>query len=200
MELRDLIIKELDVINELPETSLYNKLKSCIIFKSPNFDDYSEEGDKIEASFNNWFRGVISSLFYKPNENLLIFCGDKGIGKSYFFDNLFPDKGNLGVSAIKTSVYNSMILEIEHNSKANTISAIKDICFKVNKFEEGKPSCDKRLASYYITQNQKWHLPQRKDICVINVDSIDIKLFESIDKLKLWQEIFYIFKNQLNEN
>jgi hypothetical protein len=169
---RQKIIAELD--RTPTTTDLYDQLKACLITRSP-----------IDPRIDEWFSGIISSLYYRPNKLALILEGNVMLNNN-FITNIMYNR-ELCTDCID-NMYCSLILDLSFDkynlnypSRAN---------FTVT---HGEYPCDKRLASYVDTK-LSWVYPKRKDFIVIPVVEIDWKLFNSINKKKLWIEIFNKFK------
>lgn len=177
MNTRQRIIIELNHTSETED--LYDKLKSCIISK----------GDV--NLIDEWFSGVIKSLYYTPNKWMLVFEGDE-VYNYTFFTNLLYDK-TLFVSKDNYSgddIYFNLIANVELTKKNINCSA--NVNFTVN---HGEYPCDKRLASYFSTVKE-WVYPKRKNAIIIPVLEIDWQIFHSINRRKLWIEIFNKFKTK----
>lgn len=169
---RQKIIAELD--RTPTTTDLYDQLKSCICTVEP-----------LDPRIDDWFKGVIDSLYYRPNKLALILEGTVMLNDN-FIVNMLYDRSLHTDSDLK--MYECLILDmcfekynLNYPSRAN---------FTVTR---GEYPCDKRLASYVDTK-LSWVYPKRKDFIVIPVVEIDWKLFNSINKKKLWIEIFNKFK------
>jgi len=189
-------------------TNLYDEMKCCLIVKTHEVGDMSGFGN-IEPkcnihSIDEWFFGVIQSLFYKPNRNLLLLVGNPGIGKSEFLRRLFPQKEmfvdtSSSYDVIKKFFYEKLIIDFDAHtevSKSALKTALASDGFKI--IEGNLPVCEKRLASFCSTSNT----PPRslRSTIVLQLESIDKIRFNSIDKLKLWIEIFHRFTPKVFEN
>lgn len=196
MTIREQIIQQLDYYEAswCPE---YNKLKSCLkhfiqtdMFKEVVDDEYSQLLDL-------WFEGVIKSLFYQPNHYLLVLEGEDEFENMKFFMNLLPN--TLWYSNQNKlhgqSIYSELItfVEFEYQKQQKILEEDNFIVYEENARALIHPGTDKRLCSYCTTTN-KWRYPQRKNVIVLSLESIDWELYNSIDKLELWKEIFFKFK------
>lgn len=160
--------------------------------------DYGE-GDILKLDW--WFSGVIQSLFYKPNHYFLIL---KGKDTGSFFSKLFPNP-EFYMEMFQVSNPSKLLFEFLIGEFKCPERVHLDLCEQNNfrawtpdnaeRFEDGttKPRCDKRLLSYCGT-TEKWNNPARKNVIVLEVESIDWEKFNAIPKLHLWQEIFNKFK------
>jgi len=209
MTIREEIIKLLDVpVGELSE---YDKLKKCLFINAPykgvvDTFRYKEAEESYKdftghsfISIDTWLQGVIQSLFYKPNKYLLVLEGEEGIGKDSFFANLLPDEQLYEERRTCISLYSTLIVNIEFFKNMLNIP-LEDgfIILEDNAKFLIHPGTDKRLCSY-CTTTEKWRYPQRKNVIVLSVESIDWELYNSIDKLKLWQELFFKYKTTNND-
>lgn len=160
-------------LNVTPETTgLYDKLKLCILTDS-----------EMDSRIDDWFKGVIHSLFYRPNKAALVFVGNE-VSNSMFFRNLVYDK--LLYSDNYNDMYDCLILDYTFN-KYNLVYPSR------GNFTISLGECDKRLASYISTEFS-WSHPKRKDFIIIEVNEIDWALFHTINRKQLWIEIFNKFK------
>ena len=154
------------------------------------------EEDKIKK-IDEWFKNCIHSLFYKPNHTRLILVGPQNIGKTQFFRMLLPDELKSFYSENSTDIYNKFIdCDDDFSIKSSSKKKLSHTGFKVlkeNAFMPGMPVADKRLINYCGTRNHSMKDSPRHNIC-IEIESINIELYNSIDKLKLWQELFAMYK------
>lgn len=202
-DIRKQIIEVLDSPSE--SSNLYDTLKDCILFKYKDIDIslYQESGfpDNRTIGFDNWFKGVIRSLYYEPNKNLLVLEGKDEIELSKFLDKLIDDTClpmiSLRLRNTKVSencLYHGMILDIDFEYK-KTQDIIEQDNFYVYPHVKDliDPGTDKRLCSYCSTTTH-WNYPQRKNVTVLKVESIDWEKYNAIPKLELWIEVFNLFK------
>lgn len=195
MNIREQIIKQLDKpapgFEYLPGNR-YEQLKSCLILKPGT----EETGGAI---VDDWFKGVIESLYYRPNKFVLVLEGE-GVKNSCFtvlVRGVFPPGinimgGDLPVDAIPYQMYDTLIISTEFTK--NMLWLPTEDNFKVERPRGVLVDyCDKRLASY-CTTTDKWVYPQRKNYIVLHLESINQELFNSIPKDLLWIEIFNKFK------
>lgn len=178
----------------------YDNLKSCLIL---NPDEKSSNEDKIDI----WFEGIIKSLRYKVNHTILALVGDI-TGKTKFLRKLFPeikDQPNAFYADtftkedLKAYMYTKLVINNEFTHK--TLDIANNDNFNVLPFTPGKlirfgdavEVTDKRLASY-CTTSSVWPYPQRKNVIVLHLLDINWGLYDSIDKLLLWIEIYNKFK------
>lgn len=203
--IRQQIIQQLD--KPVEYFSLYYELKSCLEYTNVQQGDFTNTDSKIDM----WFQGIIESLYYRPNKYVLVLEASQNIGKSSFFRSLFPDimkkyyyeDSFLGLAT--EDIYSTIIMNLEFTKKYLNMPMEEN--FIVNDFDAYEASMtqmgyeiggkiissDKRLASYCSTTN-KWQHPPRKNFIVLKLESINQELFNSIDKLQLWIEIFNKFK------
>ena len=195
MTIRQQIIKQLDKPDE-PFTecySHYSDLKQSIELdwgKIPNRSDSVELEDRID----DWFKGVINSLYYRPNKLVLVLEGEQGIGKTFFFRNLLWTNSFFSDIYEKTDVFEMLICDMEFTKYRLDIPSVED--FTIRHPYTERPVADKRLCSYCSTTN-KWSFPQRKNFIIVPVKKINFELFNSINKELLWIEIFNKFKQEL---
>jgi hypothetical protein len=162
-------------LNVTPETTdLYDKLKLCVV-----------SSDEFESRIDDWFRGVIHSLFYRPNRTALVFVGNE-VTNSMFFRNLVYDK--ILYSENHKDIYDCLVLDYTFNKHSLAYPSRGNFTVSL-----GEYPCDKRLASYVSTEFT-WSFPKRKDFIVIEVDEINWTLFHTINRKQLWIEIFNKFK------
>lgn len=162
----------------LSTTDLYEQLKLCI-----NLDS------KFEQDINcidEWFYEVISSLFYKVNMKSLILCGKQGIGKTEFVRNLLPQKKWFSeASPDKANVYESFILDCSEWENKDIKFVLSSEQFVV---QDNPVFANKRLANLVYTTNI--NIPAGRRGIVLYIESIDWIKYNSIDKEKLWIEIY----------
>jgi len=188
MTIREQIIKQFD--KEYVE-GYYSQLKQCIELDWEKFPIRSDSVE-LENRIDNWFKGIINSLYYRPNKLVLVFKGEHGIGKKRFFNGLLPvphicqyyEKANV-------YLYYNLLFRIEFTKRILNIPNEENFTVSL-----GEYPCDKRLASYCSTTH-KWNFPQRKNFIIVPVKNINFELFNSIDKELLWIEIFNKFKPEL---
>lgn len=151
--------------------------------------EYARTLEKLgnDPRLDFFFQGVINSLYYKPNRNVLVLEGESATGKSNFFRSLFPHS-ELFTDHPNADVYSYLFIDKEF-TKDNLNLPLKDDFF----IPDGDfPDCQKRLASY-VCSTQKWTHPPR-------VNFIVVKLTEPIEPVTLnfdlWKEIFSIFRNR----
>lgn len=182
------------------EFNLYDKLKDCIFIKfyyenSTHILSCKEIDSFSTCRIDDWFKGVIESLYYRPNHFALIF---KGENQGDFFRYLLPEpipRLIAGSTNIKyLSVYEPILIEYEFEK--NTLDIVMEDNFTTitdySLFPFGVGTT-KRLSSY-CSIVKDWHHPPRKSFIVLDVVDINLELFNSIDKYLLWIEIFNKFK------
>jgi len=150
-----------------------------------------------------WFKGAIESLFYKPNHNLLVleFSRDS---ESYssdgtrFLKELGYETSDGFCSYSKDDIYRSLLIHInfEYQKQQKILEEDNFIVLEENVRKLIRPGTDKRLASY-CTTTEKWRYPQRKNVFVLSVESINWELYERVDKLKMWQELFNKYRTDI---
>lgn len=158
----------------------YDLLKEC--FNQPDID-------KID----DWFNGVIGSLFWKPNTKLLVLCGKQATGKTSFLKELLPQRlvGTLFVQTSKLSdeiKFECLIADCTFFENKKSLSVITKQDFIITGLD-----LNKRLVSYATTCND-WSFSPRKSIIVINMDNFNMEKFWRIDKEQLWRQIYKNFK------
>lgn len=169
------------------------RLYSCFTFKN----DPAYERIKLQT----WFQGCIESLFYRPNKYCLVLSGKQGIGKTEFFRRISPNKNWLTQSSNirdmeKLCMDFLFVMVDEELYSYSKVKQMRTLCQSQNfVIYDGDefPECDKRLASYCGTVNE-WPHPSCKWDLVIEIESIDWQMFNSIDKNLLWSELFHKFK------
>lgn len=176
------------------------------LLNKPTFHEYSyldlitslntvsEQCGVKSKMLDMWFKGVIESLYYRPNHYVLVLLGNERIGKSEFFRRLLPDKSWLHQgSGDKMTVFEYPIILFDEGMTKNQLDLCEKDVFLVRKPYTEMAVADKRISSYCCTSNV-WRHPQRKNYLVLKLESINQELFNSIDKLSLWTEIFHKFK------
>lgn len=142
-----------------------------------------------DCGIDHWFKGIIQSLYYKPNHYGLALVGKHEIGKTQFFRRLAPQKDWYG-----KDTYNSMIIDLEDAIVKKDLDYVEMDNFTVINPYTPEAYAEKRLVSYCCSTNI-WNYPPRKNWIVLNVESISFELYNSIDKEQLWIEIFNKFKS-----
>lgn len=170
---RETIIRDLD--RTVKTGSLYDDLKSCIITHG-----------KLNDRIDQWFEGMINSLYYKPNKLALVLEGNE-VYNTAFFSGLLYDRSLYSEFDFGKPIYENLIIDLEFD-KTNMSYPSRDNFTVIF----GEYPCDKRLASYCSTAS-KWVYPKRNDFIVIPVIEINWNLYNSIDKRELWIEIFNKF-------
>ena len=185
MTIREQIIEQLDKSYTPPaegEFTHYELLKECLKTK---------EGSS--GYMDLWFEGVIKSLFYQPNHYLLVLEKKEWHGlETEFFRLLSPFPMNF---TREHGLYSSLILchDFQYQKEQDWMEEDNFIILEENVSKLKHPGTDKRLCSY-CTTTEKWRYPQRKNVIVLRLESIDWELYNSLDKLELWREIFFKFK------
>lgn len=196
MNIREQIIETLSQKPAISEDiSEYTKLKQCLNIKF-FYDGWKNlncaEIDQFDdCMIDFWFSGIIGSLYYKPNKYVLVLEGEQCIGKTEFFRRLSPNYSWYSDCDDKTNVFEFIILDTEFTKRMLNLPICED--FTIRYPYTTAPVTDKRLASYCTTTND-WVYPKRKNFIVLHVNSIYQELFNSINKLELWKEIFNTFK------
>lgn len=179
--------------NATGQFELYSKLKyGCIKVSDSKLETLGDIIDYMDR-VDEWFKGVIHSLYYRPNHTVLVLAGEN---QGDFFRDLFPQKEmfidcHANYMVRDEFMYDYLCLELEFFK--NTLNIPMEDNFIVRQNDITFAYADKRLASYCSTC-EKWPYPKRKDYIVLNVVDIDWDTFNSIDKHLLWIEIFNKFK------
>jgi hypothetical protein len=195
MDIRERIIKLLDVnqVSSLSYIYLKNSLTVSNYICGQSYPEIDSCGDEIDI----WFLGCIESLFYKPNHYRLVLVGEQGIGKTQFFRSLLPDELKVFYSDSYEDIYRLFInCEDEFYLNVSSKKKLLNDGFKITDypyFTFTEPSCNKRLVNYCATTNV-WKAQKTRHNIVLNVESINKELYNSIDKLELWRELFFKFK------
>lgn len=205
MDIRQQIIdkfSEFSIPEGRLETSI-DKLHSCLMFS----DETEIESNLVKLDF--WLRGCIESLFYRPNKNTLVLIGEQGIGKSQFLRRLTepsvarePYTKGSGYSLYNEGSNPGKQIHIDfiYNYDIDTTSEFNRMCklaqsdnFTVRFPYSMQITTDKRLVSICSTANV-WNFPQRKSVFVLKLKEIKWDVYNSIDKSKLWKELFCKYK------
>lgn len=203
MNIRQQIIERLDkpvsIIEEYKEYH-YNRLKLCL-------NTIPEQCGSKMIDIDLWFKGVIHSLYYRPNKYVLVLEGEQGIGKSEFFRRLFWNHyvETSDTKILQHLIYDNLVIQFDEGMEKKHLNLPMEDNYIINQVANPFLStngdllnpecvvCDKRLASYCCTTN-KWQFPQRKNYIILHLESINQELYNSIDKELLWIEIFNKFK------
>lgn len=174
-EIRKMILERIDSPGQNGE---YDLLKSMIISTDPDHEDKIDE----------WFSGVIGSLFFRPNRSGLILMGEHfDFMRSWFPDWMDADFDRSCVNETYNRMYSSLAVCIEN------VNITKDV-YKFTQSDyftiDSDMSVNKRLSSFCGTSRYPKQ-DRFKRIHFIDVDFIDLKDF---NKEKLWQDIFAKFK------
>lgn len=154
-------------------------------------------------NLNEFFEGVIKSLFYKPNSKYLVIVGEQGVGKTEFLRRIFP----LEMKALyhegiadKETIYSSLICNVEDAFLSKKqMSDIKQWvgtnAFMIRKPYSEKAEAEKKLTSFSVTTLTDFtDAIEQKRALIVHFDKIDIKAYLDIDKLELWRDMFRLFK------
>lgn len=180
LPIRQQIISEFEAINFVGDP--YGALKACI------------ETDDILDTIDDWFRGCIESLFYRPNSYCLALVSLEGSNTCWFLSNLcdcVPYANSINSPIETKHIYSEFIINTAISGKIdlnNVAGTIASDCFRVYNNE-----ADKRLASICGT-SEKWRFPQRRMMILINCKSINRKLYLNIDKNQLWAQLYHKYK------
>lgn len=175
-------------------TSLYEELKCCLVLdeskKSNNFSEW--------VGLDSWFDGVITSLFFRPSNKILVLVGEQGIGKTELFRRLLPQKEWFSDFRAPYSdipdLYNNLIVDMSEFDVSKVKRAVSNDGFKIVNPNTDKPRAEKRLASVcYSTNNIKFSMENRKRCVILYLKKIDWIKFDSIPKDLLWIEIYNRF-------
>lgn len=173
---------------------LVDKLKSCLVI-----DEDMQAAFPVKE-FDNWFESCIKSLFWKPNHKGLILCGQQGIGKTEFFRRLLPKKEWFTEGVSEDYIYEDFITDVSDLPTSEYKKIVSTDCFYIRKPYTEKVEAVKRLTNIVATSNSINNTPaeSRRSI-VLFLESIDQHLYNSIDKHRLWIEIFnnFLEKNEL---
>lgn len=157
------------------------------------------------ANIDMWLKGCIESLFYRPNKYCLVFCGSE---HQYYYiqliEGIISESGFLTClgtnSTSDCELYSRQIFcinfsDLEYYSKVKQISSLceQDGFICTSGTIDDWPKTDKRLASYCGVVS-KWSHPQRKNMLVVNIESIDFGKLQEVNKHLLWIELFYKYK------
>jgi len=180
--------------------TILDELKSCLILDETKNQDID--------CIDEFLYGIIASLFYKPNKNMLVIvCKDAE--KPYeFIKDIFPKDWES--DCINNDIYSCLIIDASKSESINFNNFVQDIlmsdCFKVLE-RKPYPRAEKRLASICLsTNNAKEKYISVNSSITIYLKDIDLIKFRSIDKELMWIEIynrlfnFDIFSQQEIEN
>lgn len=171
----------------------YDKLKACLSLNEEMYSDIQE--------LDEWFNQVISSLLYRPGNNILILVGKQGIGKTHFVNNLLPSNewicSNVErfFNIKKDYVYHSLISDFTDSNPKAVKYVMRNDGFVINKDR----IVDKRLTNAVVTcntLNPSFNL--NKKTIIIYLNSIDWQIFNSINKSELWSCALYKFLTKYN--
>lgn len=203
MDIREQIINEFQCIKKSHYIGTYDLFKSAIgvryLAKGNIMETSLYQADEILDSsiMDVWMKGVIQSLYYKPNVFGLLLYGEPGVGKTRLLQDMLYDQiyfqqiTDNETSDKQSYLYNKLIVDIEFNRFTSTrLSNTEFMCVSR---EEGWIGAEKRLCSYCGTTNSN-KFPISKRIGILNISKINFDLINSIDKLHLWNDIFNKFK------
>jgi hypothetical protein len=168
-------------------TGNYDRMKSCINLK---------DGQDINT-LDIFFEGIIRSLNFAPNKNLVVFECNCENDVSEFFKQLVYEPLYADSSFITDDeLYHKLIVNFEFSKR--TLNYYNSDFFKV--FEPSEEYqyhyAEKRLCSF-ISITDKWRFPQRKNVNVLNVTEVDLIKLRSVDIKAMWNEIFYTYNPKL---
>jgi hypothetical protein len=128
----------------------------------------------------------------------LVLSGTQGIGKTYLIRHLLPkelqsyfcEKSNL----YNSGIYDNLISNDEYINDYKFIAAnVNSDKFKVfNEYTE-QVWCDKRLTSFCGSSNC-WNFPQRKEFLVLELRDIKWEIFDNVDMMQVWRELYNKYK------
>lgn len=195
---------------------LIQEVIDCFDIVQPdlNMEDLTEDersADYLDVFLTRWLLGIISAMHGTYSLLVLVLVGGQGTGKSKFFRNLLPDELRSYYAESKLEKQNEiatlmstkiLILDDEYGGKNKRDSkAFKEISsretFSVRK-PYGRVFEDlKRYAVLCGTSNETEILNDttgNRRTIPVEVKSIDIKRFQSIDKTALFMELYHLWK------
>ena len=180
------IRKEIIMALNKPRTTedLYTELKSCLILS----DNFQQDIDDIDE----WFFGIIKSLFYRPSDKCLALVAEQNIGKTEFFRRLLPSSKWVADYSFYPDLdleYHSLVSVVENFKDINNI--LKSDGFTVKHDMLRGVVVNKRLTSVAYTTNSI--MPERKQIIRLILKDIDKHKYNAIPKDLLWIEIYHRF-------
>jgi len=193
LDIRKDMIKSLDVPPQ--PSGLETSLCHCLVPKEIN--SFVDNSEKLSV----WLKKCIRSLSYDVNDTCLIISGPTSVNKNLFFENLLPDEfKEYYINAVipKEFVYDYFIVDLDGIEDRKYCKEAGVWCtednFVVRHPYTDKLSADKRAANYCGTVgNFNKHIT-RKDMPVIEISDINYELFNSINKLELWIELYNKYK------
>lgn len=192
------------------ETPYLDKFLSCLKYKRDSEYDRKLQNTLIQC----WLMNVVQAIQNdRTGRLMLVFQSDKqNIGKTLVFRNLLPKKlrkyyieSNLQDGKDDSARLCSSLLycidEMEIDEKKTSYKRLKEIISKEN-FTYRKPydridTIRRKLAVLCGTSNEDDFLSDptgNTRIIPIALEGIDVETYLQIDKDKLWQDIFYLYR------
>ena len=188
-----------DLIKSLDKKPTTLTLESCLCMSLNNSDTelFHSNSDKLKR----WLEKCIRSLSYEINDTCLILSGNQAVGKTKFLQDLLPEEFiEYYIETLKPKefVYDYFIINVEgievKSKRKETGYWVMDDNFIVRHPFTEKVTTDKRAANYCATTNSSTKCFTRKNMQIIELESIDFELYNSIDKLELWIELYNKYK------
>lgn len=127
-----------------------------------------------------WFSGIINSLWYRVNHNVLV------------IKTPHPDETSFIDSLSGIGIYESLVIVRQFEKSQLDIPSKDDFTVSLN--ENNMPEAEKRLASY-ATVVEAWHYPPRKNFIEV-IDNVDYNWWQTVDKQLFWIELFNTYKSK----
>ena len=188
------------------------KLCSSILYKNKKY--YTPA--TVEHFLKKWLLGIIASMHGIHSVTILVLCGSQGVGKTNFFRNLLPkqldkyyaeSKLDLGKDDLILMCNKLIICDDEFGGKSKKEEKLlKELASK--QIFSVRPPYGKRnidMLRYAVlcgTSNDSQllnDLTGNRRIIPIDIDGIDWKLYDAVDKDLLFAELYNEYINNQND-
>lgn len=178
---------------EIIELLQYSKFKRGTYVEFKNYA-------KLPDTVDDWFKGVVNSLFYSVNRKALVLCGNSETENSEFLSKLLPKElEGCYASAQNPELYyyDKLIINYDFEGSAKAGKYIISDNFKITEAYTEFPVTEKRLASYCTTALTPKYFHMKRRFIVVEDFNVNLDIFNFINKLELWSEIFYLYNKNL---
>lgn len=150
---------------------------------------------KFEGDIDEYFKKAINSLNYHVNDMVLHF--KVGAGEEYRNISRIMDVMN---SFGHTDLYNNLTNQFEIGDRSDyttLVFASTATDFVIREHNDGFPTTDKRLCSYYTIIPRSKKIPTgRRAVIATQIEGTDKILDDlSMEPVKIWKDIFKRYSN-----